>query len=540
MQNSQERPSTLTRTIANLSCSSTQSFLWGVATSGYQSEGGYNGKGQPQNNWSRSEAKGLVMPTGNATEFWTRYAEDFQLCQQIGLNAFRLGLEWARIQPSTSDRLAPPPDFDVQALDAYSDRIAACRRAGLEPIVTLHHFTHPAWLGVDAWLEEATIDHFLDYVRITVTHINRRLTDHHHLPPIQWYITINEPNILVLNTYLGRQFPSDSLPGPNPILRAYNHLLTAHVLAYNCIHNLYISEGWTTPNVTLNTYCSDLYWSEKVIWDLLSYPQQGIKPTELRDFVHEKARHLEATLRQARLPFRRDLPYHLGRFVHYLSNSFGYRSFNVQKFDLLLNAMEASPHPRVFDYVAIDYYDPFIAHTLRLPMFSDFEFETRGLRAWLMNGITSKWWDWRSLPEGLHFFCHYYFQELNCPILIAENGMALRRKPDNSVASHRYDQLYRSEFLQAHVQQVNRLIQDGVPMLGYMHWSLTDNYEWGSYTPRFGLLTIDFANGTDRLVEDHLGDRPSETYARLIQEARLERTTGDASSSRLELEELTE
>jgi 6-phospho-beta-galactosidase len=511
-----------------------------VATSGYQSEGGYNGKGQPQNNWSRSEAQGLVMPTGRASEFWSRYEEDFQSCQQMGLNAFRMGLEWARIQPSTSDHAAPAPDFDAQALDAYSDRIAACRQAGLEPIITLHHFTHPAWLGIDAWLEEATIDHFLDYVRITVTHINRRLTDYHQLAPIQWYITINEPNILVLNTYLGRQFPSDSMPGTGPLLRAYNHLLTAHVLAYNCIHDLYADHGWTTPHVTLNTYCSDLYWSEKVIWDLLSYPQQSIKPAGLREFIHEKAGQLEVALRRARLPFRRDLPYRLGRFVHFLSNSFGYRSFDLQEFEVLLNTLNSSPRSPVFDYVAIDYYDPFVAHTLRLPMFSDFEFETKGLRAWLMNGITSKWWDWRSLPEGLHFFCQYYAQELNRPILIAENGMALRRKPDNSIAMHRNDQLHRSEFLNAHIQQVKRLIREGIPMLGYMHWSLTDNYEWGSYTPRFGLLSIDFATGTDRLVEDHLGDRPSETYAQLIREANLEMAIGESSRARFERDEMIE
>jgi beta-glucosidase/6-phospho-beta-glucosidase/beta-galactosidase len=98
--------------------------------------------------------------------------------------------------------------------------------------------------------------------------------------------------------------------------------------------------------------------------------------------------------------------------------------------------------------------------------------------------------------------------------------MAMRRRPDNSIAIHRPDQLLRSEFLQAHVQQVLRLISESVPIAGYMHWSLMDNYEWGSYTPRFGLLSIDFAKGTNRLVEDHLGDRPSETYAHLIREAK--------------------
>lgn len=498
---------------------SPESFLWGVATSGYQSEGGYNGFGQPQNNWSWSETKGSVMPTGPATEFWNRYEEDFQRCRNIGLNSFRLGLEWTRIQPSSDRHSSSVPAFDYQALNDYADRLAACHRYGLEPIVTLHHFTHPAWLGLDAWLEEATVEHFVEYVRVSVTQINRRLADHHHLPPIHWYITINEPNILVSNTYVSKQFPSGSAVGSGASLRAYNHLLAAHVRAYNCIHDIYVAEGWTTPRVSLNTYCSDLYWSEKVIWDLLDSRQNEIKPRDIKEYIHDKADQLENALREAELPFREDLPYQLGRLTHWTTNRLGYRLFDLQALDLFLQELEYSPRPQVADYLAIDYYDPFIAHIFRLPAFSDFEFKTKGFRAWVMSGITSKWWDWRSLPEGLHFFCKYYSQDLgNRPILIAENGMALRRKPDNSVATHRSDQLRRSEFLEAHTQQIHRLWQENVPVIGYMHWSLTDNYEWGSYTPRFGLFTIDFSHGSDRLVEDHLGDRPSETYARIIQQ----------------------
>ncbi len=464
------------------------------------------------------------MPTGAAADFWNRYLEDFRRCQEMGLNAFRLGLEWARIQPTEHPYPSPPPPFDYGALNAYSDRLAACRRHGLEPIVTLHHFTHPAWLGLDAWLSEDTVDYFVEYVRTTVTHINRRLTQHDQLPPIHWFITINEPNMLVTSTYLSGQFPGGhSERGISAILRAYNHMLTAHVKAYNCIHDLYKAEGWISPQVSLNTFCSDLYWSEKVLWDLLSVAERGIKPAEVREFIHDKAKQLENTLRLASLPFRHDLPYQAGRLTHFITNFLGYRMFDIQYFDSYLQALNKSSRPSVFDYVAIDYYDPFVAHLFRLPSFSDFEFTSKTIRGWLMSGITSKWWDWRSLPEGLHFFCKYYAEDLgNRPVMIAENGMALRRKPNNSVATRRSDQLHRSEFLQLHLQQVRRLRQEGVPLIGYMHWSLTDNYEWGSYTPRFGLLSIDFTRGTDRLVEDHLGDRPFETYAQLIREARLE------------------
>ncbi|QZZ22254.1 glycoside hydrolase family 1 protein [Leptothermofonsia sichuanensis E412] len=507
--------------------STTDSFLWGVATSGYQSEGGFNGHQQPQNNWSLCERKGRVMPTGMAANFWNRYEEDFRFCQGMGLNAFRIGLEWARIQPTEFTHPAAPPPFDDAALDAYGDRLAACRRHGLEPIVTLHHFTHPAWLGLDAWLSEDTVDYFIDYVRTTVTHINRRLTDRYQYSPIQWFITINEPNMLVTSTYLSGQFPGGhSERGISAVLRAYNHMLTAHVRAYNCIHDLYEAEGWATPQVAPNTYCSDLYWSEKVLWDLLSISERQIKPANVREFIHDKAKQLETALKQADLPFRHDLPYQAGRLTHFITNFLGYRMFDIQYFDAYLQALNQSQRESVFDYVAIDYYDPFVAHLFRLPSFSDFEFKSKTIREWLMAGITSKWWDWRSLPEGLHFFCKYYSEDLgDRPIMIAENGMALRRKPNNSVATRRSDQLHRSEFLRLHLEQVQRLRAEQVPLVGYLHWSLTDNYEWGSYTPRFGLLSIDFEQGTDRSVTDHLGDRPSETYAQLIQQARCKQMT---------------
>src|SRR5947199_2616932 len=82
---------------------STEPFLWGVATSAYQSEGGYNGPGEPLTNWAGSEAKGEVAVAGRTADFWHRYEEDFARCQGLGLGAFRLGLEWSRIQPVLSD-----------------------------------------------------------------------------------------------------------------------------------------------------------------------------------------------------------------------------------------------------------------------------------------------------------------------------------------------------------------------------------------------------------------------------------------------------
>lgn len=491
-------------------------FLWGVASSGYQCEGGYNGPGQPQNNWAEAEADGRVMRTGAAADFWNRYEEDFARCRAMGLKAFRLSIEWPRVQPSAAAEPSDPPPFDTVALDKYADIIAACRAHGLEPVVTLQHFTHPAWLGVDAWLDDRTPELFEKFVAVSAAQVNRRLMTVHRRPPIRWFVTLNEPNMLVLNTYLNRHFPGGGQAGIAVGVAAYNRLLAAHVRAYNAIHDLYETEGWRPPQVTMNTFCSDVYWSEKMLLDLLCLRERGIPRSGLRVYLRSKSAHLHQALLRARLPFRTDPYVWIGRFVHWLSNRLAPRHATAETFRFFLDTLDRSKRARVLDYLGLDYYDPFTGHIFRPPSFADLEFKSKGLHGHLMNGLSRKWWDWHVLPEGLHFFCQYYAEEFQRGVLIAENGMALRRKFDNSISHARRDKVTRSEFLTAHVREVRRLIADGVPMLGYLHWSITDNYEWGSYTPRFGLFAVDYSADATRHALDHLGDNPSETYARLI------------------------
>jgi beta-glucosidase/6-phospho-beta-glucosidase/beta-galactosidase len=505
-----------------------EGFLWGVATSGYQSEGGYNGDGEPQNNWAAVERAGHGHRTGRAADFWTCYGEDFARARAMGCTAFRLGIEWPRVQPSPgTEELAEPPPFDLGVIDAYADRIAACRVAGLEPIVTLQHFTHPAWLGPDAWLESRTVDLFGEYVKTTVERINARLVDGHRVAPIRYYVTLNEPNVLVQNTYLAPGFPGKRR-GIQAGIEALDRMLAAHIRGYNAIHDVHAAHGWAQPLVTTNTFCSDTYWSERLIYDMLSLRERGWRPGQrLEPMFAANAAALRRAISAARLPFRGGIFVWLGRLFHRGVDRLAARSFSTENFRETLRELEASPRARVFDYLGVDYYDPFAGHMFRPPTFRDIEFPTRSLHAWVMAGLTSKWWDWTLLPEGMHFFCDYYAREFQRPVLIAENGMALRCRPDNSGSTHRRDRVTRSEFLRRHVAEVVRLRREGCPLIGYLHWSLTDNYEWGSFTPRFGLFKLDYTRGADRLVEDHLGDRPSETYANLIKAAE-ELVTRDA------------
>lgn len=485
-----------------------------MATSAYQSEGGYNREGQPQTNWALAERLGKVAHTGEAADFLHRFRDDFKLARDIGLNAFRFGMEWSRIQPGYTGHEEPPPPFDEKALDLYAEMAAACQEHGLEPIVTLHHFVHPAWLGPDAWLQPSTPALFETFVRRTVAGVNQRLTARAR-PPLRWFITINEPNMLVLNTYFGRQFPSGSEGGVAVCVRAYSHLLAAHVRAYNAIHDIYSAHNWPAPRVSFNTYASDVYWSEKLLYDLIEHRAAGVPRPALGSHICRKARDFRAAFRTPRIPLKKDPAWFAGLLVKWLSNRLGARRFDPEGFAPALDALEASPRPRVLDFIALDYYDPFIAHSLRLPRLADIESRDHSLRAWMINSVTSKWWDWRVLPAGLRLFCELYSREYSLPVLIAENGMALYRSWHNHVVGRR-DKITRSRFLELFVGEVGRMIDDGLPILGYLHWSLFDNYEWGSYTPRFGLYSIDFPKGTDRLPEDHTGDRPALTYKRLL------------------------
>ena len=503
-------------------------FLWGVATSPYQSEGGYNGADEPQTNWATAEARGDVMKTGKSSEFWKRYEEDFARCREMGLNAFRLGIEWSRVQPTLRNETGTPPGFDNSALDQYAKMLAECRVAGMEPVVTLHHFVHPAWLGSDPWLEPGTEEKFTAYVRHAVTYLNRKLTGEYATGPLKYFITINEPNMLVLNTYLGNQFPAKRGHGFGLMTKAYNGLLLAHVGAYNAIHDLYEDGHWPRPCVTINNYCSDLYWSDKLLLDLLCLAERKVPRAGVKEYIHCKIQEFEQAFCDERIPLRKDLPYYFGDLIKRLSNWLGYRNFDPEHFQPLLDAIYSSPRARLFDYVGLDYYDPFAAHAFRLPVLWDHEFKNRSLRSWIMNTITSKWWDWRVLPRGLHFFCKYYTADFARPAMIAENGMAIRRRADNT-HSRRSDGITRSQFLELHVHEVVKIVDEGIPLLGYLHWSLFDNYEWGTYTPRFGLFSIDYTKGTERLAEDHLGDRPSETYAALIKEARVKQPGASGS-----------
>lgn len=204
-------------------------FLWGAATSSHQVEGGN------KNDWTEWEASGHIknrQRSGQAADHWRRFEQDFDLLSELNLNAYRLSIEWSRVEPA-------PGQFDEKAIDHYRQMLAALEARGIEPVVTLHHFTNPLWAS--DWTDPAIVKHFTRYVRQMVKALGQ---------PVHWWCTINEPNILVSMGYLQGKWP----PGHKSLLaawRARRHLVNAHRQAYAAIHEIYENHGWPTPAVSM-------------------------------------------------------------------------------------------------------------------------------------------------------------------------------------------------------------------------------------------------------------------------------------------------
>jgi beta-glucosidase len=190
----------------------TENFLWGVATSAYQIEGA------PESDWTEWERLGRLkereVRCGVASGHRERWRQDLSLLPAIGANAYRYSIEWSRLEPR-------PGEFDAEALELESERAGFLRAGGIEPVVTLLHYTHPAWFWrAGGWENRDSIGWF------------RRLAERigAALPDVRMWVTVNEPITFILGGYLGGLIP----PGKKSFAaaaKALEHLLRAQTEA---------------------------------------------------------------------------------------------------------------------------------------------------------------------------------------------------------------------------------------------------------------------------------------------------------------------
>ncbi|MFH1467475.1 MAG: family 1 glycosylhydrolase [Pseudomonadota bacterium] len=196
-------------------------FLWGVATAAHQVEGG-----NTNNNWAwwetQVDERGLPriaggQEAGDACDSWNRYEEDIELAQRLGVKGFRLSLEWSRIEPEEGV-------FDEEAIAHYHRVLEALERAGMEPMLTLLHFTWPMWFEQQGAFERSSnIPVFLRFCERVFSE---------YRPRCRLWCTINEPEVVSLIGYLLGMFP----PGRRDLgsaARVQRNLLLAHAQVYH-------------------------------------------------------------------------------------------------------------------------------------------------------------------------------------------------------------------------------------------------------------------------------------------------------------------
>jgi len=198
-----------------------EGFLWGAATAAHQVEG------NNVNNdwWAFEQRRGAIWHgdrSGLACNWWCNAEADFDLMAGMGHNTHRLSVEWSRIEPEEGT-------FDAAAIARYREMLTGLRRRGIEPMVTLFHFSSPRWLARQGgWCNPAAVGHFRRFVRHAVDQLGDL---------VKLWCTINEPNVYAALGYLlGMHAPGEK--NPRHCFQVLSHQLQAHAAAYRVIKAL--------------------------------------------------------------------------------------------------------------------------------------------------------------------------------------------------------------------------------------------------------------------------------------------------------------
>ncbi|KAA8888009.1 glycoside hydrolase family 1 protein [Nocardia colli] len=357
-------------------------FMWGVAASGYQSEGH-----APDSNWSRYVAAGKTEdPYRDSVDFSSRYASDIDLAAGLGVKVYRISIEWARVQPE-------PGVWSAEGFRFYDNVIAKITAAGMRPMITLDHWVFPGWeVDRGGWHNPGMVEDWLANARTVVDRYAR-------VDPL--WVTFNEPTFYGLNELRHGGLPATDVPGMQ------DRLAQAHNAIYDHIHQV-------QPGAMVTSNVAYIPAGE----DAINKP-----------FIDKIAARL--------------------------------------------------------DYVGIDYYYGMSPDTITS-----------------MGQNLTQLWKNPLQPEGIYYALQHYSRQFpGKPLYIVENGMPTENgKP-------RADGYTRGDDLRDTIYWIQRAKADGMNVIGYNYWSLTDNYEWGSYTPRFGLFTVDV------LTDPSLTRQPTDAVA---------------------------
>lgn len=392
----------------NLPLKFPKNFLWGASSAAHQIEGGNHNQWSV---WELENAKVLaqkapylykhlpkweefkheaVQPenyvSGKATDHYHRYQEDFALLKKMNMNAWRFSIEWSRIEPEEGA-------WNAEAIEHYRTYLQKLATLGIEPFVTLWHWTVPTWFEEKGgWEKRANIKYFERFVAKVFEELGREF---------RYVIVLNEPE-----TYIGQGYLLGDWPPQHRSkwagLRVLFNLIKAHKRVYKLAHEAGRKYKVGIAKFTAYHYAGDDAWLSKVTAGLARWASDYF-------VVNRIKKHL--------------------------------------------------------DFLGLNYYRAFRYYGYRLH-----EGDA------MVNDL-----GWDMQPDKIENVIKELYDRYNIPIIITENGVADR------------DDEYRKWWLTQTLMALNRLLQRGVKIEGYLHWSLTDNFEWASgFWPRFGLAAVDY------------------------------------------------
>jgi beta-glucosidase len=334
-----------------------KNFVWGTATAAHQVEGNCS-----NNNWCAFEKTGKVKHlSGLACNHWELYPLDIQLIKDLGFNAYRFSIEWSKIEPQQGV-------YDKSAVEHYHNVIDALINAGIEPMVTLHHFTEPIWFDALGGFERTeNIDIFVKFCTFVF--------EEYHTKVKKW-CTINEPSIYSMMGYFLGVFP----PGVENLtlaLHVQRNLLEAHVRVYYALKSL---PGGSEAQIGIvhNLLQTDPYskWNP-LLWILSYYTDMTMNEGILRFF--------KTGVYSVKVPFVVSVIHENKRATHSL------------------------------DFIGLNYYSNVFVTISGMNRLLDIVMARNGDEVTDMN--------YALYPEGIYRALHRV-KHLNVPIYITENGVA--------------------------------------------------------------------------------------------------------------------
>lgn len=410
----------------------------GVATASYQIEGAADEDGRGLSIWDTfSKTPGNVVSGDNgdiACDSYHRYKEDVQLIKELGADVYRFSVSWPRIFPNGTG------EVNQKGLDYYHRLVDELLAQGIEPMCTLYHWDLPQALqDKGGWANRETLDAFTDYAELMFKQFNGK---------IKKWLTINEPwCVSFLSNYLGVHAPGNT--DLQLAVDISHHLLVAHGMAVKRFREMGVAgEIGYAPNTTwkepFSTRQADIDACRRGVGYLIDWFFQPVFQGSYPDYLVEWFRKKGATL-------------------------------HIADGDMALIQEKV-------DFIGINYYEGSVARYKANCGLLDCEDMDMGYNRTDI--------DWPIYPEGLYKVLTYIREKFgDIPIYITENGACYNHGVEDGIVND----IERIDYLKIHLAALERSIASGVPIKGYLCWSLLDNFEWAEgYSMRFGLVHINY------------------------------------------------